>query len=138
MGQQGPEELVWFNNLQNAFAIHNNIRAVQVHRDYAQVELTVTENALNPNGTVHGGASFGLCDCAAGLAARSVGGRYVTQCADFHYYKPVTQGLLLAEGRVLHRGHTSVVVQTEARREDGSLAAGGIFTMFCVEQPQNP
>lgn len=128
-------EMVRRNNCLNTFAVCNGIRAVEVGKEHALVELAVSERSLNPSGMVHGGASYTLCDCAAGLAARSAGGSYVTQSADFHYYRPAMDGRMRAEGTVIHRGHTTVVVQTEARLEDGTLAAGGIFTMFRLNQP---
>ena len=65
-------------NRTNPFMIHNNIRAVALSEDAAEVCAEVTEDSLNAMQTVHGGLMFVMAEIAAGLVTRNDGRKYVT------------------------------------------------------------
>jgi uncharacterized protein (TIGR00369 family) len=70
----------------------------------------------NPLGTVHGGIITTLLDSAMGCAVHTtlpVGGMYTTLELKVNFLRPSFAGgaRLLAEGTVLHRGSTAVLVE---------------------------
>lgn len=120
--------------LPNAFMEHNRIRITRAERDYAELELTVGPDSLNPYGAVHGGAYFTMADCCAGMTARSDGRWYVTQSADVHFLRSARAGTLTARSRLIRRGGSVCVVEVQITDEAGTLMFHSTFSMFCIEK----
>ena len=74
-------------NRTNPFMIHNNIRAVALSEDAAEVCAEVTEDSLNAMQTVHGGLMFVMAEIAAGLVTRNDGRKYVTLDSSFRFLR---------------------------------------------------
>jgi uncharacterized protein (TIGR00369 family) len=78
-------------------------------------------------GLLHGGALMALADAAGGwcaflnLPGGATGTATVTSATNF--LRPVTSGYVLALARALHRGRSTIVVDTELRDAAGKLAA---------------
>ena len=129
------ETLIGFKNDGNDFMRHNGISVKSYQRDCVEVELRIGACSLNPFGILHGGAYYTMADCAAGAAARSNGGRYVTLSGGLNYIKSVSQGTVTAKGSVIHRGSTTCILHVDITDEESAVLAEGDFTMFCIEPP---
>lgn len=117
----------------NAFASFNHLELELVEPDHAIFRLEVRPESKNPYGFVHGGILAGMADNAAGYAAHSDGRTYVTQSIHLNYISNQSDGVVRAEGRVLHRGRTTCVTGMEIRGKNGALMATGELVYFCVD-----
>lgn len=105
----------------SGFSRHMQYHYVRVEEGEAEVEMTMTEHAHNVVGGLHGGASFGMIDCAMGAAVYSLladDELAGTLEAKTNYIRPVREGKVTCVARVIHRGRRTAVV-------DAELTAGG-------------
>lgn len=123
-----------YTNEKNEFMRYNGIQVTVLSEDYAEVELEIGSHSLNPYGVLHGGAYYTMADCAAGVAARSKGLRYVTLNGGLNYIKSVSSGKIKAIATMLHRGNKTCVVRVEIVDNNKILLSEGIFTMFCIDK----
>jgi uncharacterized protein (TIGR00369 family) len=92
----------------------------------------------NPLGTVHGGIITTLLDSAMGCAVHTTlpaGAMYTTLELKVNFLRPSFAGgeTLLAEGTVLHRGSTAVLVEaTITGAESGKKIAHGTSTCLIL------
>jgi len=119
-------------NEMNHFMIHNHMKLTQMWEDHAVVELVLHEDSRNLFGGVHGGALYTMADCAAGVAARSRGKRYVTLGNSFEFFARSEHNSVRAIAAVRHRGKTICVLSVDVKDGEDKLLAGGTFTMFAT------
>ncbi|MGH9363290.1 MAG: PaaI family thioesterase [Thermoanaerobaculia bacterium] len=108
-------------------------RLVACESGMARVELAAEERHHNPMGTVHGGILCDLADAAMGAALASVlaeGEGFATVALAASYFRPVREGLLRAEGRIVHRGRSLAHLEAEITDEAGRPVAA--FTGTCA------
>ena len=91
-------------NENNPFMQQCGILVTQVDKDTSTAELSVSPDAFNPGGTLHGGAIYTLADAAATTAARTDGYRYATIDGSIQYHRAVTSGRVIATATIRHRG----------------------------------
>ena len=94
-------------NENNAFMIHNGVRAVELSETAARVEMDPEKTSLNSMGGIHAGLMFLMAEAAAGLLVRNDGRTCVTIDSSFRFLR--SAGLsepLYAEARVIKRGRT--------------------------------
>ena len=108
-------------NRTNPFMIHNNIRAVALSEDAAEVCAEVTEDSLNAMQTVHGGLMFVMAEIAAGLVTRNDGRKYVTLDSSFRFLRGSSAKELRGVAKITKRGKTvcftkSQVMESETGR----------------------
>ena len=80
----------------------------------------------NPMGTIHGGVYCDLGDAALSTAFMSTidsDESFTTVDLMINYLRPVWSGRLEAVGRVLHKGRTIGLAESEITTEDGKLVA---------------
>ena len=112
-------------NRTNPFMIHNNIRAVALSEDAAEVCAEVTEDSLNAMQTVHGGLMFVMAEIAAGLVTRNDGRKYVTLDSSFRKLRGVA--------KITKRGKTVCFTKSQVMEsETGKVLAEGEFTFYCM------
>ena len=102
------------------------MRLVDVEPGRAFFELEAEERHANPMGTVHGGILCDLADAAMGCAYASLleeGETFTTLELKINFMKPVWQGHLVAEGKVIKAGRTIGLVEGRVTDESGSLVA---------------
>lgn len=121
---------------QNAFIAYNHMDLKEVAPDRAVFSLEIHPDSTNGYGMVHGGALYALADNAAGCAVHTDGRSYVTQTGSLNYLSNQSQGVVLAEGRVRHRGHRTALAAVDITGEDGRLLATGEFLYFCVGEKE--
>lgn len=112
------------------------MRIEEIRNGYSRVVLDVKPNHLQALGKVHGGVVASIADSAAGLAATStvLGSGKVTVTVELkvNYLRPVDKGVMVAEGRVIHKGSRIIVVETEVK-DDTGLVAKAISTNYIVD-----
>jgi 1,4-dihydroxy-2-naphthoyl-CoA hydrolase len=111
-----------------------------LHRtaERTEAELTVREELCNRRGVLHGGAVMALGDTLGGLTA-SVSlpnnGRTATIESKTNFFAAVPKGdTARAVCMPLHRGRTTIVLETRITRGDGKLAAIVTQTQLIFDQ----
>src|SRR5262249_50119439 len=100
-----------------------------LHRSPERTEarLTVREELCNRRGVLHGGAVMALGDTLGGMTASislPAGGRTATIESKTNFFAAVPKGdTAHAICMPLHRGRTTIVLETRITRGDGKLAA---------------
>lgn len=112
---------------QPPFAEFLGIRLVSVSPDRVEAELTVREEFKNRGGVMHGGAVMAFADSLGGTASHAnlkPGQRTTTIESKTNFFAGIPIGdTAHAETVPLHRGRSTIVVQTRITRGDGRLAA---------------
>ena len=67
------EKLKEYRNRQNAFANFIGLAITEIRPGAAVTEMEITENHMNPIGSVHGGCLATMADVTGGAAASSYG-----------------------------------------------------------------
>jgi uncharacterized protein (TIGR00369 family) len=86
---------------------------------------------------LHGGAVMALADSAGGLAAflnLPDGANTATIESKTNFFRAVRDGTVEAISRVLHVGSSTIVVETEVRRDDGELVAKTTQTQAVLQR----
>ncbi|MGT2682163.1 PaaI family thioesterase [Streptococcus porci] len=100
------------------------------------INTKVVDGSLNYYGNAHGGYLLTLCDQISGLVARSLGANAVTLQSNINYLRAGHLGdLLTVEGRCVHDGRTTKIVDTVISNEKGDLITKASFTMFVTGKP---
>ncbi|MBE6969100.1 MAG: PaaI family thioesterase [Ruminococcaceae bacterium] len=125
---------------EKCFEARLGMRCTELSEGHCLYEVTVDERHLNGSGNGHGGFLFTLADNAAGFAAvyseRGIR-NLVTQTATVHYVRGARLGEhLVAEGRLVHGGRSTALVNVEIRNDAGKLLLQGEFTMFYLDPPE--
>jgi 1,4-dihydroxy-2-naphthoyl-CoA hydrolase len=100
-----------------------------LHRspERSEAELIVREELCNRRSVLHGGAVMALGDTLGGMTATislPVGGRTATIESKTNFFAAVPKGdTAHAVCIPLHRGRTTMVLETRITRGDGKLAA---------------
>ena len=116
----------------NSFGSWIGIELAELEADRAVVRLKPDQQHLNPYGIVHGGVYCTMADTVAGIAARTDGRDYVTQCSSMNFLRSQSEGTIRAEARVRHRGRSTCVVEANVTGTGGKLLATGTMTFFCL------
>lgn len=124
------EDVKNYINNHSGFIKHNNMEVINVTDGYAEVIVKTDENSLNPNGTVHGGLLFGLCNTVCGLAAFRSDKVLVTMNATIDYLRPATGGTLKAISECIRNGRTVSVYEGRVFDEFEKLVARSTVTIY--------
>lgn len=101
-------------------------RLLRFEPGHVVFELDAGPQHANPMGTLHGGILCDLGDAAMGTATATTlreGETFTTLELKINFVKPVWTARLNAVGRVLRRGRTIVLTESEITDEGGSLVA---------------
>jgi uncharacterized protein (TIGR00369 family) len=97
----------------------------------ATFEMAVDERHHNPLGTLHGGIYCDLADAAMGYAYASTLGEaetFTTVELKINFFRPVREGKLTAEARVVKAGSTLGYVECDVTDARGKLVARAAST----------
>jgi uncharacterized protein (TIGR00369 family) len=106
-----------------------------VAEERATIEMEAGPQHANPLGTLHGGILCDIADAAMGLAYASMlaeGETFTTIELKINFLKPVWTGKLRAEGRVIKRGRTVGLVESDVFDTKGSLVARASSTCMTL------
>ena len=112
---------------QPAFARFMGVRITSASRDQVEAELTVSDELINRNGVMHGGAIMAFADILGGAASvlnLPEGGRTTTIESKTNFLRAISLGETARAVCIsLHRGRTTMVWQTTITSGDGRRAA---------------
>jgi len=103
------------------------LELVRTHRDGLTIQCRVRPDLLNSAGSLHGGVTASLADAAVGSALyQHFGGtrKFATVELKVNYFRPVTEGRLVARSRLLRIGSTICVGQVDL--SDGQRRSVGV------------
>lgn len=113
------------------------IRPVESGEGRAAVEMDAGPRLHNAMGILHGGVLLDLADVAIGVALATVaaeGETFSTIQSSVSYLRPVTEGRLIAEARVVHRGRTVGYLECGVRdSEDRQVAR--VSSVLAIRRP---
>ncbi len=113
------------------------IRLVSFDHGEAVFEMEVQPEHANPMGTLQGGVICALADAAMGMAYASrleEGETFTTLELKTNYLRQVTEGKLIATGRVLHGGRTVGLTDCEVMDEQGRRIAHATSTCMTLRE----
>jgi len=90
------------------------MQIVTAESGVGRVSIQIDERLMHPQQIVHGGVIFTLADTAMSMALISVlpvGTPFGTLEAKINFMLPVYKGELLAEGKIVHRGRSTAVLE---------------------------
>jgi uncharacterized protein (TIGR00369 family) len=102
-----------------------------VEPGHAVFAMEVDERYYNPMGTLHGGIFCDLADAAMGYAYASTlgeGETFTTVELKINFFRPVREGKLTAEARIVRAGSTLGYVECDVKDANGKLAARAAST----------
>jgi uncharacterized protein (TIGR00369 family) len=105
------------------------LKAVEPGR--AVFEMNVDERHHNPMGTLHGGVYCDLADSAMGFAYAATLGQgetFTTVELKINFFRPVRQGMLWAEARVVKAGSTLGYIECDIKDGKDNLVARAAST----------
>ena len=117
---------------QDEFNRQHGFRLTKLEKGHSVVEVEPTPSHLNLWGSPHGGILFSLADIACGTATRSLCGCHTVtaSCSINYLYASMNAKSLRAEGTVIKKGHSLVVVQAEVYDNEDNHLMTGQFTMY--------
>ncbi len=116
------------------FNRHNGLKLVEIDEGRSVVEVKLTRESMNPQGSAHGGLMFSLADMAAGCACISHGRMAVTLSGSVNYLRPGLGSLLRAEAVEQHYGSKTAVYHVAVRDDQGRTVADHTFTYFLLDK----
>ena len=111
------------------------MNVVQFGEGKAVITMHVDERFHNPMGTLHGGIMTDLADASMGIALMSALGdeeSFTTLELKMNFLRPVFEGELTAEAKVLHRGRTVALVESILKNKEGKEVARGSATQLVL------
>ncbi len=121
-------------NQSEQFAAVNNILVTKLDVDYAEGELTVTKNSLNPHGIVHGGCLATLADTVAGAAVASRLRACVTLNYAMNFLAPARGTRIKCVATPQKVGKTVCIFHCELTDDQEKTVATGDFTFIVVDK----
>jgi acyl-CoA thioesterase len=118
------------------------MRIVRAQDGVGQVSIQVDKRLMHPQQMVHGGVIFTLADSAMSMALLSIippGTPFGTIEAKINYLLPVSEGELLAEGRLVHEGGSTAVMQATVYNLAGESkrAIAQVLGTFYIRRKQH-
>jgi len=123
---------------QPPFAHFLGIKLISVTPDRLEAEISVREEFKNRGGVMHGGAVMAFADSVGGTISHAIlppGQRSTTIDSKTNSFAGIPIGdTARAETITLHRGRSTIVVQTRITRGDGRLCAMVTQTQMVLTQ----
>ncbi len=93
------------------------------------------EKHFNHRSVCHGGVLSALADSVTGVTGASAGAAVATLNMNMNFIKSVKKECrLFVESRVMHRGHTTMLISAEMYDEEGTRYATMTASMFILKQ----
>ena len=115
----------------NPFWALLGMELLEIKKGWAMVRLPIEDKLTNAIGLVHGGAIFSAADSAVGMALVGMTDRdenISTLEMKINYLKPLAEGEIIAEAKIVHRGSMTAIGDVEVRDGKGTLIAKGLAT----------
>jgi acyl-CoA thioesterase len=106
-------------------------------KGFSQCTLNVEEKLMNPHGVMHGGVLYSMADTGMGAALYSLleeNESCATIEVKINYFKPVKEGVLVCNTKVIHKGRSISVLESEIMNDEVLVSkASGTFSIFPVK-----
>jgi len=99
------------------------------------ITMKVDERFHNPMGTLHGGIMTDLADASMGVALISLLGdeeSFTTLELKMNFIRPVYEGELTVNAKVVHRGRTIALVESVLKNNEGKEVARASATQMVL------
>ena len=113
------------------------MEVVDVKKGWAQVKLPYSKKLAQPDGVAHGGAIFSPADAAVAVAMLGMIDRDETLLTiemKINYIKPIKEGEILAEAKIVHRGGRTAIGDVDVMNSDGELIAKCLATYLIIRK----
>jgi len=120
----------------NPFGMLLGLKCERTGPGLSNCTLDVRPDLMNPNGVLHGGVVYSLADTGMGAALHtqlSTGERCATIEINIVYLSPVTEGSLQCTSRVVHRGRSTAVIESDVFNSE-QLVARALGTFSIVQK----
>ena len=117
------------------FARHLGIEIDTIEPGHAVILLPVREELKQYHGVVHGGAVASLIDTAMAMAIipdLSDTERVTTVDLTVSYLRPLTEGVIKADARIVRKGRSIIALSAEVFDHNGKLAATSLSTYLRI------
>jgi uncharacterized protein (TIGR00369 family) len=114
------------------------IEVTEVEEGRVVLSFDASERHHQPNGVVQGGVLTALADAAMGMAAMTVqeiGWANTTIELKINFIRPVIQGRVRAEGRLVRAGRTVLFTEATVFNPEGKTAAIASSSVLAFEMP---
>lgn len=114
--------------------------SIRIGDGIAEIVVEARRDFHHAANAVHGSVYFKLLDDAAFFAVNSVVDDVLVLTADFsiHLFRPVSDGLLTAKGRILNAGKRTFVAEADLFDSTGQLIAHGVGSYVRSRIPLPP
>ncbi len=109
---------------------------IKLEKGSSQCSLNVEKKLMNPHEVLHGGVMYSMADTGMGAALYSIL-EEKESCATIevkiNYFKPVKEGVLICNTKVIHKGRSISVLDSEIMNNEKLVAkASGTFSIFPI------
>ena len=113
---------------------------IAISEGQAIVTLPLRDDFHHAASAVHGAVYFKVLDDAAFFAVNSVVDDVFVLTVAFtvHFIRPVSEGVITATGRVVHRSRRMLIADVEAVDSRGRVVARGTGTFMRSDTPLGP
>jgi|Deesub1362A_J573_1020465.scaffolds.fasta_scaffold00049_16 acyl-CoA thioesterase len=120
--------------VEQSFAGKTGMKILEFRKGYGKAIIEVKKELYNPNGTLHGGVVFTLCDTlATACCVYSYDLKPVTTTGVYiQFLKAVKDGEIVAEAKVLRMGSRMAVWQVDCFKERELIATAIVEHMILV------
>ena len=109
----------------------------KLDKGYSQCTLNIEKKLMNPHGFLHGGIMYSMADTGMGAALYSLleeNESCATVEIKIAYFKPVNNGILVCNTKVIHKGRNISALESEIVNSEKLVAkASGTFSNFSVK-----
>jgi uncharacterized protein (TIGR00369 family) len=115
------------------------LELVRVHRDGLTIQVKLRDELMNSAGSLHGGVAASVADAAVGSALMYHCGRarrFTTVELKVNYFRPVTEGRLVARSRLLRIGSSIAVGQVDLSDAKRRAVGVAIVTYMFIDAPK--
>jgi uncharacterized protein (TIGR00369 family) len=112
---------------------------VRMHRDGLTIQCRLRPELMNSAGSLHGGVSASIADAAVGCALHqhfAGARRFTTVEMKVNYFRPVTEGQLLARSRLVRVGSTICVGRVDLSDDHRRSVGVAIVTYMVLDAPK--
>ncbi len=111
------------------------MRLAKLGEGEATMKLKVDRRFHNPMGTLHGGIMTDLADACMGIATMTTlrdSETFTTIELKMNFLRPVIEGELTAEAKVVHRGRTVAMTEVVVKDQGAKEVARGMATQMVL------
>ncbi|MHA2035801.1 MAG: PaaI family thioesterase [Promethearchaeota archaeon] len=103
-------------------------------KGFSQCTIKIEKKLMNPHGFLHGGIIYSMADTGMGAALYSLleeNESCATVEVKISYFKPVIDGVLICNTKVINKGRTISALESEITNNEKLIAkASGTFSIF--------